>query len=72
MWRNQALSVGLFLAKVTTIYTRPNIAPKRVLMEFVKGDNNTDVCETNFILENEPGKYSDEAMKLLQPFYLKL
>ena len=72
VWRNQSLSVGLFLARVTTIYTRPNIAPKRVLMEFVKGGNSTDVCETNFILENEPGKYSDEATKLLQPFYLKL
>ena len=72
VWRNQGLSVGMFLAKVTHIYTRPNIAPKRVLMEFVKSEKGTDVCETNFILENEPGKYSDEATKLLQPFYLKL
>ena len=72
VWRIQGLSVELFLSKVTYIHTRPTIAPKRVLMEFIKGGNGKDVCETNFILESEPGKYSEEAVRLLHPFYLKL
>ena len=72
VWRNQAETVGLRLANVTYIHTRATIAPKRVMMEFVKCSNSIEVCEVNFILEDEPGKYSEEAIKLLQPFYLKL
>ena len=72
VWSSQAEAVGLHLTRVTHIFTRPTIAPKRVLLEFTKGGSNVDVYETNFILENEPGKYSEEAVKLLQPFYLKL
>lgn len=72
IWSSQAEAVGLYLTRVTHIFTRPTIAPKRVLLEFTKGDRITDVYETNFILENEPGKYTEEAVKLLHPFYLKL
>ncbi len=71
VWCNQADAVGLYLTRVTYIHTRQSVAPKRVLLEFTKGNGNI-LIETNFILENEPGKYSEEAVKLLQPFYLKL
>ncbi len=71
VWHEQAVALGLRLTRVTYIHTRPNVAPKRVLLEFTKSDN-ANICETDFTLEDEPGKYSAEAVKLLQPFYLKL
>ena len=72
VWTAQAEAIGLYLTKVAYIHTRPTIPPKRVLLEFTKNSNTKEVCETKFTLENEPGKYSEEAIKLLQPFYLKL
>lgn len=71
-WRTQAADTGLQLTKIAYIYTRPTAVPKRVLMEFTKNRECATVCETKFILEEEPGKYSEEAVRLLQPFYLKL
>ena len=71
-WRVQAVSTNLQLTRIVYIHTRPTAAPKRVLMEFTKGIDNATVSETKFILEEEPGKYSEEAVRLLQPFYLKL
>ena len=71
IWNNQAIILGLNMTRLTYIHTRPYIAPKRVLLEFTKGNKNT-LIETKFVLEDEPGKYSEEAIKLLQPFYLKL
>lgn len=71
IWNNQATILGLHMTRLTYIHTRPSIAPKRVLLEFTKGNENR-LIETKFILEDEPGKYSEEAIKLLQPFYLKL
>lgn len=72
VWHNRAKSIGLHLTRTTYIHTRPDVAPKRVLLEFTKDINITDVCETNFTLEDKPGIYTEEATKLLQPFYLKL
>lgn len=72
VWTAQAEAIGLHLTKVAYIHTRPTIAPKRVLLEFTKNSNTKEVCETKFTLENEPGKYSEEAVRLLHPFYLKL
>ena len=70
-WSEQAQGVGLHLTRITFIHTRTTAAPKRVLMEFTKGDSTT-LSKRDFILEDEPGKYSEEATTLLQPFYLKL
>ncbi len=72
VWHKQAETIGLHLTRVTHIYTRPTIAPKRVLLEYTKGDCNLNICETNFTLEEKPGVYTQEAINLLQPFYLKL
>ncbi len=72
IWNKQALSVGLHLTRITFIHTRATAAPKRVLMEFTKGENATTLLKKDFVLEEEPGKYSEEATRLLQPFYLKL
>ena len=71
-WHNQAEVVGLHLTRITFIHTRATAAPKRVLMEFTKGDSTTTLSKRDFILEDKPGKYSEEATRLLQPFYLKL
>ena len=71
-WYKQAEGVGLCLTRITYIHTRPTAAPKRVLMEFTKGGNKATLYETKFILEDEPGKYSEEAVRLLKDFYLKL
>ena len=71
-WSKQAETVGLQLTRITFIHTRATAAPKRVLMEFTTGDNVTTLSKRDFILEDEPGKYSEEATRLLQPFYLKL
>jgi tRNA1Val (adenine37-N6)-methyltransferase len=71
-WSKQAEIAGLYLTRITFIHTRATAAPKRVLMEFTKGGNSATLTKRDFILEDEPGKYSEEATKLLQPFYLKL
>lgn len=72
VWNNQAIILGLNMTRLTYIHTRLSIAPKRVLLEFTKTNRNTLIKTTTFVLEDEPGKYSEEAIKLLQPFYLKL
>ena len=72
IWCKQAENDGFTLTKATNVHTRPNFPPKRVLLEFTKGNIDDELSESNFILEEEPGKYSDEAINLLKPFYLKM
>lgn len=71
VWQEQAESIGYTTKRVTYIHTRANIAPKRVLLEFGKECGITTVTE-DFTLEEAPGCFTEEATKLLKPFYLKL
>ena len=71
VWQEQAESIGYTTKRVTYIHTRANIAPKRVLMEFCKESGITTAIE-DFTLEEAPGCFTEEATKLLKPFYLKL
>ena len=71
VWQKQAEGIGYSVKRVTLIHTRANIAPKRVLMEFCKECGTTAIIE-DFTLEDAPGCFTEEATKLLKPFYLKL
>lgn len=71
VWLQQAEGIGYSIRRVTLIHTRANIAPKRVLMEFRK-EQGIDTIIEDFTLEEAPGCFTEEATKLLKPFYLKL
>lgn len=70
-WCDEALFKGLSTRRMTFIHTLPHKPAKRVLIEFVKG-----VCirpqTSEFILEESPGRYSNEAIELLKDFYIKI
>ena len=69
-WRTAAHLYGFFDKRVTYIKTTPRKQPKRVLIEFIKGCYTTPL-EHTFVLEDEPGVYSNEATGILRDFYLR-
>ena len=71
LWCNEALFKGLSAQRITYVRTLPHKQPKRVLIEFIKGVN-TKPAIADFILENKPGEYSEEAIELLRDFYIKI
>ena len=70
-WRNAANGEGFTPSRITYIKTTPKKAPKRVLIEFVRG-NRTECTTATLVLEIEPGTYSKEAQDILRDFYLKI
>ena len=70
-WCDEALFKGLSARRITHVRTLPHKPSKRVLIEFVKGAHAKPVI-TEFILENTPGNYSQEAKELLRDFYIKI
>ena len=70
-WLNAANSEGFTPSRTTYIKTTPKKAPKRVLIEFVRG-NRAECTTATLVLEIEPGTYSKEAQDILRDFYLKI
>ncbi|MBR5456442.1 MAG: methyltransferase [Bacteroidaceae bacterium] len=70
-WRNAANGEGFTPSRITYIKTTPKKAPKRVLIEFVRG-NRAECTTATLVLEIEPGTYSKEAQDILRDFYLKI
>lgn len=71
-WLAEAKEVGLFLNRKTTVYPAPEVAPKRLLLEF--GLNETEIESEDFFVEDfisEKRNYSVQYKNLLQDFYLR-
>lgn len=72
IWCNDALAAGLHISRETYVHTRPGTPAKRVLIEFIK-TTEENITETgHFTLEESPGCFTEEAVRLLKDFYLKL
>ena len=70
-WRRSAKGYGFVASRLAYIKTTPRKAPKRVLLEFSRG-NAVECIESTLVLENSPGVYSKEAQDILRDFYLKI
>lgn len=70
-WINEATFKGFSTHRITQIQTTPRKAPKRALIE-LRRDNCIAPQKEILILESSPGRYSDEACRLLRDFYLKI
>ena len=70
-WRRSANGYGFVASRLAYIKTTPRKAPKRVLLEFSRG-NAVECIESTLVLENSPGVYSKEAQDILRDFYLKI
>lgn len=70
-WRRSAKGYGFVASRIAYIKTTPRKAPKRVLLEFSRG-NAVECIESTLVLENSPGVYSKEAQDILRDFYLKI
>lgn len=70
-WTDEATFKGFSLHRVTHIHTTPRKAAKRAMIELRQKACCTPLDE-KLILEESPGKYSNEACKLLRDFYLKI
>ena len=70
-WRRSANGYGFVASRIAYIKTTPRKAPKRVLLEFSRG-NAVECIESTLVLENSPGVYSKEAQDILRDFYLKI
>lgn len=71
-WLAEAKNVGLFLTRKTTVFPAPELAPKRLLLEF--GLNETEIESEDFFVEDsisEKRNYSGQYKKLLEDFYLR-
>ena len=64
-----SISKGLYLSRRTNVYTKPHSVPKRVLMEFVKGNAGT-VSACNDLILNENGQRTEEYSRLTSEYYL--
>ena len=62
--------LGLYPSRITNVYPTPVSLPKRVLIEFSKTE--LPLIETNLIIEKERHVYSDEFIRLVKNFYLKM
>ena len=70
-WRRSANGYGFAVSRLAYIKTTPRKTPKRVLLEFRRG-NAAECIESTLVLENSPGVYSKEAQEILRDFYLKI
>ncbi|MGL5937756.1 MAG: tRNA1(Val) (adenine(37)-N6)-methyltransferase [Phocaeicola sp.] len=68
---NYSEQVGLFLTKRLRICTKPDVAPKRVLLEFQKQSDSV-VEENVLVVELSRHQYSAEYTELTREFYLKM
>ena len=68
---NDAIKLGLYTTKVVTVFPKPNVPAKRLLLEFslIKSEIQT----TELVIEGaERHHYSEEFSLLAKDFYLKL
>ena len=70
-WCDEALFKGLSTSRITAVKTLPHKPSKRALVEFSKKVCHKHLEET-LILEETPGRYSNEAKNLLRDFYTKI
>ena len=70
-WKAAAAEQNLYPTRTTLVKTTPKKSPKRALIEFRYGIQENSKEET-LILEVTPGKYSDDATRILGDFYLKM
>ncbi len=70
-WRRSANGCGFAASRLAYIKTTPKKMPKRVLVEFSRG-NAIECSESTLVLEDSPGVYSKEAQDILRDFYLKI
>lgn len=61
---------GLSPSRITTLYPTPQSTPKRILIEFTKGES-TLLEKNDLIIEIERHVYSAEFKQLVKDFYLR-
>lgn len=64
-----AVSSGLYLKSRTDVITKPGSAPKRVLLEFGKGQSNEETKMSKLLL-SQNGMMSEEYKSLTSDYYL--
>ena len=69
-WQSAAKDNGFGTKRITYIKTTPTKVPKRVLIEFMRGES--IAVENTLVFENGRGEYSEEVKNLLRDFYLKI
>ena len=65
-----AENAGLFVSRITNVYPMPHLNAKRVLLEFSKMKQDTEIAD--LIIEKERHIYTDDFTELVKDFYLKL
>jgi len=60
----------LALRRLTEVWTTPRSGVKRCLMEFVRGDRTAPACD-RLVIEQAPGRFTEEYRRLTGDFYLK-
>ncbi|QIK60798.1 methyltransferase [Dysgonomonas sp. HDW5A] len=65
-----AENAGLFVSRITNVYPMPHLNAKRVLLEFSKVKQDTEIAD--LIIEKERHVYTDDFTELVKDFYLKL
>ncbi len=64
-----ACNCGLFLCRKTTVHPKPDVSPKRILLEYSKTNTVPEISA--FFIEENRHIYSEEFKKLTWEFYLK-
>jgi len=67
---NLAISNGLYVSRMTSVYPTPESEPKRILLEF--SVRNIPTVYSEIIIEKERHVYSHEFIDMVKDFYLKM
>lgn len=62
----------LYPQRVCMVSTIATKAPKRIMIEFIKGDRNVKIEEDNLIIHSVNEKFTDKYIDLVSDFYLHL
>lgn len=69
---SEGLVNSLYPQRVCMVSTIATKAPKRIMIEFIKGERDVEMKEDNLIIHSVNGEFTDKYINMVSDFYLHL